>query len=255
VSKENGFLQLRRGLWEHVRDGSLTHTGALVYIYMLTQADTRTGIWKGSAQCVASALNIPKSTAKYALKGLDWKYIRRFTAPGRHVCYPILLHKFLITQGQHIGLMLDALNSADERTLEFYKSEDSQQVVEQVVQDVVQQVGPQRIQDTRNTKREKKKEARAAPSLSFSGQHFQVTTTQDVILGEAFPWIDRPSEYRKADSWLEANSERRPKKANRFLHNWFSRITQPKGAANGKDLNDAVATTMRGAAINSGITH
>jgi hypothetical protein len=49
MSKERGFLQLRRGLWEHVRDGSLTHTGALVYIYMLSQADTRTGIWKGGA--------------------------------------------------------------------------------------------------------------------------------------------------------------------------------------------------------------
>jgi hypothetical protein len=39
VTKLYGFLQLRRGLWEHVRNGSLTRTGALVYIYMLTQAD------------------------------------------------------------------------------------------------------------------------------------------------------------------------------------------------------------------------
>ena len=133
MSKATGFLQLRRGIWDHVRDGSLTRTGALVYIYMLTQADTRTGVWKGSAQCIASALNIPRSTAKYALKGLDGKYIRRFTVPGRHVCYPILLHKFLVTQGQHVDLMLDALNSTDERTLEFFKADDSQQAVQQIV--------------------------------------------------------------------------------------------------------------------------
>src|SRR5437016_6108982 len=62
----------------------------------------------------------------------------------------------------------------------------------------------------------RKEEAPAAPSLSFSGQHFSVTTKQDAVLGEAFPWIDRPAEYRKADSWMEANPEKRPKKANRF---------------------------------------
>lgn len=82
--------------------------------------------------------------------------------------------------------------------------------------------------------REKRKEeAPAAPSLSFSCEFFSVTEKHDATLGEAFPWIDRPAEYRKAHSWLEANPERRPKKANRFLHNWFSRISQPKGTDNG----------------------
>ncbi|MFI5058639.1 MAG: DUF1376 domain-containing protein [Candidatus Acidiferrales bacterium] len=80
---------------------------------------------------------------------------------------------------------------------------------------------------------EKKGNAPALPSLSFSGLHFSVTEKQDALLGEAFPWIDRPAEYRKADSWLEANPERCPKKSNRFLHNWFSRISQPKGKGNG----------------------
>jgi len=145
VTKANGFLQLRRGLWEHVRNGSLTRTGALVYIYMLTQADTRTGVWKGSAQCVATDLNIPKSTAKYALRGLDGRYIKRFAVRGRHACYPILLHKFLITQGQHVGLMVDALSSTDPRTLEFFKPDDEQQIVQQVVQEVA----PQRIKENR----------------------------------------------------------------------------------------------------------
>jgi uncharacterized protein YdaU (DUF1376 family) len=84
-------------------------------------------------------------------------------------------------------------------------------------------------------KDERREEAPAAPSLSFSGQHFSVTEKQDALLGEAFPWIDRPAEYRKADSWLEANPERRPKKSNRFLHNWFSRVSQPNGgSSNGK---------------------
>jgi hypothetical protein len=96
---------------------------------------------------------------------------------------------------------------------------------------------------------EVKKEAPATPSLSFSGQYFTVTTKQDAVLGEAFPWIDRPAEYRKVDSWLEANPERRPKKANRFLHNWFSRITQSKGRDNGKKLvgDDLTAANLKAA--------
>jgi hypothetical protein len=172
MSKENGFVPLRRGIWEHVRDGGLTHTGALIYIYMLSQADTRTGIWKGSAQCLASALNIPKSTAKYSLRRLDGKYIQRFTTPGRHVCYPILLHKFLITQGQHIGLMLDAVNSRDERTLEFYKPGDSQQAVGQVLQ----HVAPQRIKEKRERRSKTGKppaDSRFGPFLELARASFE----------------------------------------------------------------------------------
>src|SRR5260370_17633193 len=34
LSKENGFLQLRRGIWEHVRDVRLFITGTLSSIYI-----------------------------------------------------------------------------------------------------------------------------------------------------------------------------------------------------------------------------
>ena len=185
MSKVNGFLQLRRGLWEHVRNGSLNHTGALVYIYMLTQADTRTGVWKGSAQCIATDLNIPKSTAKYALRGLDGKYIKRFTVPGRHACYPILLHKFLITQGQHVGLMLDALGSADPRGLKFFKPEEEQQVVQQIVQ----QVAPQRIKENQEKRRNINPAAPAPgdsrhhPFLEFAFAEFEQRHSQKPTWG------------------------------------------------------------------------
>ena len=124
------------------------------------------------------------------------------------------------------------------------------QAISQAIGQVVASPQPQP-----QPKEEKKRTAQAAPSLSFAGQHFSVTERQDALLGEAFPWVDRPAEYRKADSWMEANPDKRPKKANRFLHNWFSRVSQPKGGANGKDINEAVATTMRGFAVNNGITH
>lgn len=149
MSRQSGYLQLRRGLWEHVRDGSLTHTSALALIYMLSEADTRYGSWKGSAQCLATALRIPRSTAKHALRCLDGRYIRRFTIPGKHVCYPILLHKYIPTQGQHVGLMLDALSSTSERDLVFFQNDE----LPASRPEVVQHVGPQRILENGEEKR------------------------------------------------------------------------------------------------------
>jgi hypothetical protein len=145
MSKERGFLQLRRGLWEHVRDGSLTHTGALVYIYMLSQADTRTGIWKGCAQSLANDLRLPLSTAKYSLRSLDGRYIRRLMVQGRRRCYPILCHKFVVSQGPHVGLRLDALNSTSENTLRFFLGK----LLPDDAPEVVPDVGRQRIQEKR----------------------------------------------------------------------------------------------------------
>jgi hypothetical protein len=71
---------------------------------------------------------------------------------------------------------------------------------------------------------------RPSPSSvpAFVGSHFRVSEKQDRLLAAAFPWVDRQVEYCKADSWLEANPERRPRKSSRFLHNWFSRISEPK---------------------------
>jgi len=253
VSKENGFLQLRRGLWEHIRDGRMSITEGLAFVYICSQADTRSGIWKGCAKSLSGELGIPERTARDVLEKMEHgDYIRRFAVPGRHVCYPILVHKFEITQGEHDGEQLNALESKSHAELSYFSREQS---VEQDGEHGVEHGAAQRRSEKRDKRQEKKKEAPAAPSLSFSCEYFSVSEKQDATLGEAFPWIDRPAEYRKAHSWLEANPERRPKKANRFLHNWFSRITQPKGKGNGKDINSAVETTMRGFAANARITN
>jgi hypothetical protein len=85
-------------------------------------------------------------------------------------------------------------------------------------------------------------QAKPRPSPSaFSGSHLVVSEKQDAILGTAFPWVDRPAEYRLADSWLEANPERRPKKTAPFLHNWFHKIQAP--SAHGKGANRATDRT------------
>jgi hypothetical protein len=76
-------------------------------------------------------------------------------------------------------------------------------------------------------------ESSAAPGqeqpshLAFAGTHLFVGEGQDRLLAVAFPWVNRTQEYARADSWLEANPERRPKKFSHFVHNWFSKIQAP----------------------------
>jgi hypothetical protein len=72
--------------------------------------------------------------------------------------------------------------------------------------------------------------ARTVPSpSSFAGTHLSVSQRQDQLLASAFPWVNRQTEYRKIDSWLEANPNRRPRKQGRFVHNWFAKIDLPGG--------------------------
>lgn len=244
MSKENGFAPIRRGLWEHVRDGRMSPFEALAFIYICSQADTRTGVWKGSAGALVAELGFHPRTARDLLERMEHGgYIQRFVSQGMRHCYPILVHKFPITQGEHNGEVLDALSSTKQDgclDLRYISCEVHGEVDGEVHGKVH---ASQRRNENREKRQEKKKEgAPASPSLSFSCEYFSVTEKQDAALGEAFPWVDRPSEYRKVHSWLEANPERRPKKANRFLHNWFSRIGQPgKGGANGKQTGTDLA--------------
>jgi hypothetical protein len=220
VSKTNGFLQLRRGLWEHVRDGRLTRTKALVYIYMLTQADTRSGVWNGSAGAIAGELAIPKSTAKYVLQKLDGAYIRRFATPGRHFCYPILLHKFLVTDGQQIGLRLDALSSTSPTALSYVKEKDLQQVVPQIVQ----QVGPQKRIENREQRKEP--EAKPTPPADSRFQLFLDFAFGSFIQkhGQKPTWGDR--DFKALSAMLASNKSLSAAELERRFRNYLDSTEQ-----------------------------
>ena len=98
----------------------MSTTEALAFIYICCEADTRSGIWKGSAKSLAGELGIHERTARDVLEKMEHgDYIRRFAVPGKHSCYPILIHKFEITQGEHNGEQLDALNSVNAKTLRY----------------------------------------------------------------------------------------------------------------------------------------
>src|SRR6266446_1077309 len=173
MSKENGFLQLRRGLWEHIRDGRMSITEGLAFVYICSQADTRNGIWKGSAKSLSGELGIPERTARDVLEKMEHgDYIRRFAVPGKHTCYPILVHKYPISQSEHDGEQLNALESKSPGELSYFASEQS-------VEHGVKHGAAQRIQDTRDKKPEKKKSAAApadprfGPFLEFAKASFE----------------------------------------------------------------------------------
>jgi len=174
VSKSNGFLQLRRGLWEHVRDARLSITGALAFIYICSEADTRNGVWKGSAKSLSGELGIPERTARDVLEKMEHgDYIRRFAVPGRHSCYPILVHKFEITQGEHDGEQLNALESKSPAELSYFSREQS-------VEQNGEHGAAQRRSKNREERIEKRKKAapppadpRFGPFLEFAKGSFE----------------------------------------------------------------------------------
>lgn len=173
MSKENGFLQLRRGVFEHVRDGRMSLIDYAVHSYITAQADTRTGIWNGSAGALAGELSLSRRKARRFLERLSrGGYIKRFPVPGKHVCYPILIHKFSITDGQHRGEQLNAIASSNPANLEYFAG---QQEGEQRGQHRGEHVTPQKILETGNKKQETKPKAkpRAAKPAAPSDPRYQ----------------------------------------------------------------------------------
>jgi hypothetical protein len=275
MSKENGFVPLRRGLWEHVRNGRMSKLEALAFIYICSQADTRTGIWNGSAGALAGELGIPGSTARDLLEKMEHgDYIRRFAVPGRHVCYPILIHKFPLTQGEHSSEQLDALSSTitdGSMELRYFSGEHSS---EQSIEHSSEQSGAQRIKENRE-------ERRNTPAARVPQPN---TVEQETIeagfqtFWECWPVKQAKSDARRAwgkiplaeypaimsglalwktsDQWKREWPRYIPKPAT-WLNGkrWTDEVPQFVGRTNGKDVNSAVETTMRGFAANAGLTN
>jgi hypothetical protein len=140
VSKENGFVPIRRGILEHIQDGRLTPLEFTAHYLITSQADTRTGKWIGSAKCIASALCITERLARRVLENLSrGDYIRRFPVPGKHVCYPILVHKFHPTSGEHKGEQLDAISSLSPTDLRYSQIDSGELVGEHIGEHVTSQ--------------------------------------------------------------------------------------------------------------------
>lgn len=150
----NGYVALRRGIIEHLRDGRLTPTEFTVYVFMILAADKDSGIWVGSGKAVAGNLCVSNSTAHHALCSLETKgYIRRFTTPGRHGNYPILIDKYVVKQNGEEPVRLNAVESTDWRNPLYDSCKDGgKQVVKHVSEHLVEQVVPKQEREEEREK-------------------------------------------------------------------------------------------------------
>ena len=240
---KNGFYRRRRGILEHLEAGRISLFDAAVHDFLCLNAQSRVGtgsslppgIWFGSARKIwlltgrqGSEKQIRRSLKK--LEGLEW--IKRWCKQGHRGDYPILVVRFLVRDASGKDFIVDAEETTDWRHPVLIPCRDLGH------EPFVKRPRGGReasvlLQEGKNNRKEEKEVAQAqTPSrFIFEGDHLKVTQQQDRLLGEAFPWANRLGEYKKADSWLEANPAKRPRSPGRFLHNWFSRIPIPK--ANG----------------------
>ena len=225
------FVPIRNGLSDHLEQGRLGSFDFGIYVRIHLGADFRTGIWRGSAgkllaQAPAdgSLRRIQESLQRLEVEG----YIRRFRVPGRRGNCPTLINKYDIRDGALKGMRLNASKTTDWHN-PIYEARTDNGTAPHTDDATDERTDPAPIQEER-AKRKGRKEGAQAQTLSrfvFEGLWFKVTERQDKTLSEGFPWVDRQAEYRKADSWCEANPSRRPGSSGRFLHNWFSRIPSP----------------------------
>jgi hypothetical protein len=110
--RTNGYVQLRRGLLEHVMNGSMSLIEMGLYVAVLVNADPASGIWRGSGELLGTWLNLSPRTSRDQLARLEVKgYIKRFVVPGRAKPYPILVHNYECSAGAMKGLRLNARKS------------------------------------------------------------------------------------------------------------------------------------------------
>ena len=122
---ENDFIQLRRGIKEHIARGSLYFLDISTYTVLHLDADPRTGIIFTSIAVLASMYRGPVRWVRDSLDRLEsGLYIRKFTNPGSHKPFPILINKYLCTFGARKGLYLNATETIDWRNPVYYGREE-----------------------------------------------------------------------------------------------------------------------------------
>jgi len=108
-----GFIQLRRGLYEHVKDGRLSFFEVSLYVAILSDTNPSTGLCFGSAGLFAALYNVSSRTCRDALEKLEEKgYLRRFPIRGKHGSYPILVNKFKCSSGAMKGKYVNCSKSS-----------------------------------------------------------------------------------------------------------------------------------------------
>ena len=233
-----GFYKRRRGVLEHIEAGTIDLLEDGIHDYLSLKANLimgngyrlPAGVVSTSAPAIhAKCKRVSQRTIQRVLNHLEeigWLKFSPWRTPGKRGNYIVLICRASVHDLSGNEYRINGEKTTDWRHPAY-------ELVGEVSGSCPQsggEVSGNRELENKRKRIEKKKEAQAPKEPSpclFSGTHFSVSPRQDQILAEAFPWVDRSAEYRKADSWLGANPDRRPRKVARFLYNWFSRIPEP----------------------------
>jgi hypothetical protein len=252
ILRTNGFVQLRRGLMDHIFEGLMSPTQVTIYVAVLINADPSSGIWCGSAGLLAELCHIPKRTSRDGLERLeDAGYLKRFAVVGKSGSYPILVHRFECSDGAAKGLRLNAYSTID------YKNPTYESCQPNGTPDVQPSVQPSAAKYIEN--REQRTEnlntlAPSSPELNAGAQLIDTIPcvgkgphmwpfyqTQMEEWQEAYPGIDVLAELRKVKIWAISNPKKRKTFTGmpRCVNSWLSRAQNERGGqSNGKGHNN-----------------
>ena len=120
MANVSNFVQIRRGILQHIQEGRLSPNQAFVHLMIILLADASTGLWRGSAPALVVRCdgNLSLNAAQRALEALEKaKYLKRFRSQGERGNYPILVNKYLITAGRLKNGKVNAERTVDWRQI------------------------------------------------------------------------------------------------------------------------------------------
>jgi hypothetical protein len=249
ILRTNGFVQLRRGLQEHVTNGSMSVGQLGIYCLLLMNADPSTGIWRGSAGLLAAVSGESPRTCRDAFERLEGAgYIKRFAVQGKHGSYPILVHRFDCSDGAMKGSRLNALNTTDcKHPIYESRHEDGNDNVNESVNEDGNDSAAKYLDNKRTDTQIKKTLAPSSPELSGAGAP-AIGTIACVGKGkkswpiyqakvdewqESYPGVDVMAELRKIRQWAIDNRRKRKTFDGmpRFINSWLSKSQDEIGGS------------------------
>lgn len=112
----SGYVQIRRGILEHLRLGLISPTDKGFYETFIEMADPRSGMLKSNAAELAFLCCSNRKTVQKFLCRLERKgYIKRFPTPRSHGKYAILINRYRCTLSPHKNMELNAEKTTDWR--------------------------------------------------------------------------------------------------------------------------------------------
>jgi hypothetical protein len=105
----SGWVQLRRGILNHLHEGKLSNIEFLVLVVLIMLADKETGAGTINAPCLRSFVpHLSYDAAKRVLLSLEEKhYIYRKIKYKSDLPYPFWVNRYIPSAGPHKGLQID----------------------------------------------------------------------------------------------------------------------------------------------------